>query len=94
LRHDPARVVATDRPLAAIVLSVPFWSLMVVFSVPPLFGFLAITQHALYFPARGISVGETSLMLAAGGVAANSQGLSSCLPASCVSQNCEFTSAT
>ena len=67
---DPARVTASERPLAAIVLSVPFWSLMVLFSVPPLFGFLAITQHALYFPARGISVGETSMMLAAGGVLA------------------------
>jgi predicted MFS family arabinose efflux permease len=67
---DPARVIATERPLAAIVLSVPFWSLMVVFSVPPLFGFLAITQHALYFPARGLSAGETSMMLAIGGVLA------------------------
>jgi predicted MFS family arabinose efflux permease len=67
---DPARITASDRPLAAIVLSVPFWSLMVVFSVPPLFGFLAITQHALYFPARGMSVGETSMMLAVGGVLA------------------------
>jgi len=67
---DPARVAASDRPMAAIVLSVPFWSLMVVFSVPPLFGFLAITQHALYFPARGMSVGETSMMLAVGGVLA------------------------
>ena len=67
---DPARVSAADRPMAAIVLSAPFWSLMVVFSVPPLFGFLAITQHALYFPARGMSVEETSMMLAVGGVLA------------------------
>ena len=67
---DPARVSASDRPLAAIVLSAPFWSLMAVFSVPPLFGFLAITQHALYFPARGISVEESSMMLAVGGVLA------------------------
>jgi predicted MFS family arabinose efflux permease len=67
---DPARVVAAERPVAAIVLSAPFWSLMVVFSVPPLFGYLAITQHALYFPARGMSVEETSMMLAVGGVLA------------------------
>ena len=67
---DPARVTAAERPVAAIVLSAPFWSLMVVFSVPPLFGFLAITQHALYFPARGMSVEETSMMLAVGGVLA------------------------
>jgi len=70
VRADPARVSAADRPMAAIVLSAPFWSLMVVFSVPPLFGFLAITQHALYFPARGMSVEETSMMLAVGGVLA------------------------
>jgi len=67
---DPARVTAAERPVAAIVLSAPFWSLVVVFSVPPLFGFLAITQHALYFPARGMSVEETSMMLAVGGVLA------------------------
>jgi predicted MFS family arabinose efflux permease len=67
---DPARVAAAERPVAAIVLSAPFWSLMVVFSVPPLFGYLAITQHALYFPARGMSVEETSMMLAVGGVLA------------------------
>jgi predicted MFS family arabinose efflux permease len=67
---DPARVAAAERPMAAIVLSAPFWTLMVVFSVPPLFGFLAITQHALYFPARGMSVGETAMMLAVGGVLA------------------------
>lgn len=67
---DPARVTSAERPVAAIVLSAPFWSLVVVFSVPPLFGFLAITQHALYFPARGMSVQETSMMLAVGGVLA------------------------
>ena len=67
---DPARVTPAERPVAAIVLSAPFWSLLVLFSVPPLFGFLAITQHALYFPARGMSVEETSMMLAVGGVLA------------------------
>ena len=67
---DPARVTAPERPVAAIVLSASFWSLLVLFSVPPLFGFLAITQHALYFPARGISVEESSIMLGLGGVLA------------------------
>ena len=61
---------APERPVAAIVLSAPFWSLLVLFSVPPLFGFLAITQHAIYFPARGMSVEESSMMLAVGGVLA------------------------
>ena len=67
---EPARVSAPERPVAAIVLSASFWSLLVLVSVPPLFGFLAITQHALYFPARGLSVAESSMMLAVGGVLA------------------------
>lgn len=54
------------------MLSIPFWSLLVVFTVPPLFGNLATTQHALYFPARGFSLAEASLMLGAGGVLAAS----------------------
>src|SRR5215475_334681 len=52
--------------------SIPFWALLVVFTTPPLFGNLATSQHALYFPARGFSAAETSLMLAAGGVLAAS----------------------
>jgi predicted MFS family arabinose efflux permease len=67
---DPTLDNAPERPVAAIVLSAPFWSLLVLFSVPPLFGFLAITQHAIYFPARGMSVDESSMMLAVGGVLA------------------------
>jgi predicted MFS family arabinose efflux permease len=59
-----------ERSLGRIVRSVPFWSLLVMFSVPPLFGSLATTQHALYFPARGISPAEASLMLGIGGVLA------------------------
>jgi len=42
--------------------------LFVGFTTPPLFGYLATTQHALYFTARGLSAAEASLMLAAGGV--------------------------
>jgi len=54
----------------SIVASVPFWSLLVVFSTPPLFGYLAITQHSLYFTARGFSASEASLLLGIGGVLA------------------------
>jgi MFS family permease len=54
------------------VLSLPFWTLLVVFTTPPLFGNLATTQHPLYFPARGISPAEASVMLGAGGVLAAS----------------------
>jgi len=63
---------APSRSLGQIVLSIPFWSLLVVFAVPPLFGNLATTQHALYFPARGFSAAEASLMLGVGGVLAAS----------------------
>jgi predicted MFS family arabinose efflux permease len=61
-----------SKSLGHTVLSIPFWSLLVVFTVPPLFGNLATTQHALYFPARGFSAAEASLMLGAGGVLAAS----------------------
>jgi predicted MFS family arabinose efflux permease len=61
-----------SKSLGHTVLSIPFWSLLVVFTVPPLFGNLATTQHALYFPARGFSVAEASFMLGAGGVLAAS----------------------
>jgi predicted MFS family arabinose efflux permease len=67
---DPARLAVPERSVAAIVLTPSFWSLLVLFSVPPLFGSLAITQHALYFPERGMSLQESSMMLAVGGVLA------------------------
>jgi predicted MFS family arabinose efflux permease len=67
---DPARLAVPERSVTAIVLTPSFWSLLVLFSVPPLFGSLAITQHALYFPERGMSVAESSMMLAVGGVLA------------------------
>ena len=69
---ESAGIPPDERSMGRIVLSVPFWSLLVMFSVPPLFGYLATTQHALYFPARGISPAEASLMLGAGGVLAAS----------------------
>lgn len=71
-RLDPAGKGATPgaagpRTAGAIVASPGFWSLMVVFSTPPLFGYLATTQHTLYFTAHGFSTAEASLMLAIGG---------------------------
>jgi predicted MFS family arabinose efflux permease len=70
--RGPSAAATRERSLVQVVLSLPFWSLLVVFSVPPLFGYLATTQHALYFPARGISASEASLMLGAGGLLAAS----------------------
>ena len=70
--REHAAAATHEKSLAQVVLSLPFWSLLVVFSVPPLFGYLATTQHALYFPARGISAAEASVMLGAGGLLAAS----------------------
>ncbi|MGH7396052.1 MAG: MFS transporter [Candidatus Rokuibacteriota bacterium] len=53
--------------VSAIVRSPGFWSLMVMFTTPPLFGYLAITQHTLYFTERGFTAGEASVLLAVGG---------------------------
>jgi predicted MFS family arabinose efflux permease len=59
---------ATESPgVGRIVASVPFWSLAVLFATPPLFGYLATTQHTLYFTARGMSADTASLLLAVGG---------------------------
>jgi MFS family permease len=57
-----------EHGVAEIVTSVPFWALAVAFTVPPMFGNLATTQHALYFVDRGFSAGEASALLAIGGV--------------------------
>lgn len=51
-----------------ILVSPPFAMLFLAFTTPPMFGYLATTQHALYFPARGLSPEEASIMLAVGGV--------------------------
>jgi predicted MFS family arabinose efflux permease len=55
---------------SSIIRSAGFWSLLVMFSTPPLFGYLATTQHTLYFTERGFTAGEASLLLAIGGVLA------------------------
>lgn len=62
-----AAAAAGERTVTSIVASPGFWSLLVLFSTPPLFGYLATTQHTLYFTARGFSAAEASLMLAVGG---------------------------
>jgi MFS family permease len=54
------------------VASAPFWLLLVVFTMPPIFGGLATTQHALYLTERGFSADAASVLLAAGGVLAAS----------------------
>src|SRR5258706_7239648 len=43
---------------------------MVMSTTPPLFGYLATTQHTLYFTERGFTAGEASLLLAIGGLLA------------------------
>lgn len=54
--------------VSQILFSAPFAMLFLAFTTPPMFGYLATTQHALYFPARGLSPEEASIMLAVGGM--------------------------
>jgi len=67
-----APVASGDRTLGAITRSWPFWALGVVFSVAPLVGYLATTQHALYFRAHGFGADEAAAMLVVGGVLSTS----------------------
>ncbi len=66
------RTAAAGHPvtLASIVRSAGFWSLAVMFTTPPLFGYLATTQHAIFFTDRGFTAGQASLLLAIGGMLA------------------------
>src|SRR4029077_5054895 len=59
---------STAVTLRSIVRSAGFGSLLVIFPPPPLFGYLATTQHALYFTERGFTAGQPSGLLAIGGV--------------------------
>lgn len=72
LESAPARGTrdggAAGPSVPEIVTSPPFGMLFLAFTTPPLFGYLATTQHALYFTERGLTAEEASLMLAAGGV--------------------------
>lgn len=56
--------------VSTIIRSPSFWSLMAMFTTPPLFGYLATTQHTLYFTERGFTAGEASMLLAIGGILA------------------------
>jgi predicted MFS family arabinose efflux permease len=66
-RVGPGETAVT---VSRIVRSAGFWSLLVMFTTPPLFGYLATTQHTLYFTERGFSASEASLLLAIGGILA------------------------
>jgi MFS family permease len=67
-----AAAAAGDRSLGAVTRSGPFWALATVFSVAPLVGYLATTQHALYFTAHGLRPDEAAAMLMVGGVLSTS----------------------
>jgi len=62
----------TDRTLGTITRSWPFWALAIVFSVAPLVGYLATTQHALYFTAHGLRADQAAAMLMVGGALSTS----------------------
>jgi MFS family permease len=67
-----ARPKRGDATVRAVVSSRPFWLLLLVFTMPPIFGGLATTQHTLYLTERGFSAGAASAMLGVGGVLAAS----------------------
>ena len=71
-RLTPRAAAATDRSLGAVTRSRPFWALTIVFGVAPLVGYLATTQHALYFTAHGLRAEEAAAMLMLGGVLSTS----------------------
>jgi predicted MFS family arabinose efflux permease len=62
----------TARDVGWVVRSAPFWLLFVVFTMPPIFGGLATTQHTLYLTERGFTADEASALLGVGGVLAAS----------------------
>jgi MFS family permease len=61
-----------DSTVRAVVGSASFWLLLVVFTMPPIFGNLATTQHTLYLTERGFSADAASALLGIGGVLAAS----------------------
>jgi MFS family permease len=68
----PAHAALDERGVRATVASASFWLLLMVFTMPPIFGGLATTQHALYLTERGFSADAASVLLAIGGVLAAS----------------------
>lgn len=61
-----------ERSVSDVVRTPAFWALALVFAFPPLIGYLATTQHALYLTARGFTAEAASLFLTLGGVLAAS----------------------
>src|SRR5262245_29288089 len=59
-----------ESSMRAIVGSLPFWLLVIVLMMPPIFGGLATTQHTLYLTERGFSADLASVLLGIGGVLA------------------------
>jgi MFS family permease len=70
VRPAPTAAAGDGASLRAIVATAPFWLLLVVMTMPPIFGGLATTQHALYLTERGFSPDRASAMLGVGGVLA------------------------
>ena len=64
----PAGSASDGQTVGEIVRSTAFWALVIVFSLPPLIGYLTTIQHTLYLTARGFTAAEASLLLAVGGV--------------------------
>ena len=64
----PAGSAPDGQTVSEIVRSTAFWALVIVFSLPPLIGYLTTIQHTLYLTARGFTAAEASLLLAVGGV--------------------------
>jgi predicted MFS family arabinose efflux permease len=69
-RQPAGHAARAGAGVRAIVGAAPFWLLFVVLTMPPIFGGLATTQHALYLTERGFSPGLASAMLGVGGVPA------------------------
>jgi MFS family permease len=68
----PGTDAGSEPTVRDVVRSAPFWVLAVLFATPPLLGYLATTQHAVYFTGLGFSAAEASAMLGVGGVLAAS----------------------
>jgi MFS family permease len=56
--------------IGALVRTIRFWALALMFSLAPMIGYLATTQHAVYFASLGYPAWEASMMLLIGGVLA------------------------
>jgi predicted MFS family arabinose efflux permease len=69
---QPGRPRLDDRTVRSVVRSAPFWLLLVILTMPPLFGGFATTQHTLYLTERGFSADRASTLLGIGGLLAAS----------------------